>query len=88
MDIKTMLLFALAAAALTLLSARLMALSLPIGARVAINAALGLAALFLVNATNSATGLAPGFGFLNTAAAVILGIPGLGLYFLIQWIFT
>lgn len=88
MDITTMLLVALAAAALTLLSAGLLSAPIRIGFRAAINAALGLGALLLVNATGSATGLSLPFDPINASVAAILGIPGLGLLFLLRWVFT
>lgn len=88
MDITTMIFFALAAAALTLLSACFLSAPLPIGWRAAVNAAMGLAALYLVNATGNATGLSLDFDLFNGLIVGILGISGLGLLFLIRWVFT
>lgn len=88
MDITALLILAPAAAALVLLTARLLHTPLRIALRAALNTSLGLAALFLVNLTGSAADLTPGINFFNAAVVGVLGIPGLGLLFLIQWVLT
>lgn len=88
MDLTAALLLVPAAAALVLLTAGLLTSSLRTALRAALNTLLGLAALLLVNLTGSASALIPGINLLNAAVVGILGIPGLGLLFLIQWVLT
>ena len=85
MDIGLILLIVLISAALLFLTAALLSAPLRITLRAALNAALGLAALLLVNATGSVTGLALGVNPLSALTVGILGVPGLGLLFLAQW---
>lgn len=54
----------------------------------AVNAILGLAALLAVNLTAAHTGLCLGFNLFNAAVAGVLGVPGVVLLALVQWIFT
>ena len=86
MDISTTLLTALAALALLLLTAKVLTAPLRIAVRAALNAALGLGALLLVEAGSSVTGLSLGVNLIHAAVVSILGVPGLGLLFLIQWV--
>lgn len=57
-------------------------------ARAAVNAVLGLAALFAVNWTAAYTGIRLGFNLFNAAIAGVLGVPGVVLLVLVQWVFT
>lgn len=57
-------------------------------ARAAVNAVLGLAALFAVNWASSYTGIRLGFNLFNAAVAGVLGVPGVVLLFLVQWVFA
>lgn len=54
----------------------------------AVNGLLGLAVLFLVNVTSRYTGIHLGFNVFNGLVAGILGIPGVVLLLLVQWVFT
>ena len=52
------------------------------------NTLLGFAALALLNLTEPVTGIALGVNPLNALVIGILGVPGLGLLLLVQWLFT
>ncbi len=54
----------------------------------AVNALLGLAALLAVNLTSKYTGLHLGFNLFNGLTAGILGVPGVVLLLLVQWVIT
>lgn len=54
--------------------------------RAAVNGLLGLIALFLVNASSGYTGIRLGFNLFNGLTAGILGIPGVVLLALVQWV--
>ena len=49
---------------------------------------LGLAALLAVNLTSKYTGLHLGFNLFNGLTAGILGVPGVVLLLLVQWVIT
>ena len=49
---------------------------------------LGLAALLAVNLTTRYTGLHLGFNLFNGLTAGILGVPGVVLLLLVQWVIT
>ena len=49
---------------------------------------LGLAALLLVNATTPYTGLSLGLNLFNGLVVGVLGVPGLVLLLLAQWVLT
>ncbi len=75
----------LAAAALTYLTVKS---GLEGGAQAAVNAVLGLAALLAVNLTAAHTGVRLGFNLFNAAVAGVLGVPGVVLLALVQWLFA
>lgn len=54
----------------------------------AVNGLLGLAALLAVNLSSRYTGVHLGFNLFNGAIAGILGIPGVVLLVLVQWVLT
>ena len=54
----------------------------------AVNGLLGLAALLAVNLTSKYTGLHLGFNLVNGLTAGILGVPGVVLLLLVQWVIT
>ena len=56
--------------------------------RVFFNTLLGFGALALLNLTSSLTGISLGLNVLNAVVIGILGVPGLGLLLLTQWIFA
>lgn len=88
MDVKTALLLAGAGLLLVLLLAKVFAAPLRLLMKVALNTLLGLGALLLLNATTALTGLSLGLNLFNALVVGILGVPGLGLLLLVQWIFT
>ena len=56
--------------------------------RAAVNGILGLAALLIVNLSAEFTGLHLGFNVFNGITAGVLGIPGVVLLLLVQWVLT
>lgn len=56
--------------------------------RVALNSALGFAAVWLLNLTTAFTGLSLGLNLFNAVTIGILGVPGFGLLLLMQWVLT
>ena len=65
---------------------RLLKSPLQLVLRVGINAALGLAALWLLNLTSGFTGLSLGVNWFNALTVGILGVPGFCLLLLVQWV--
>lgn len=88
MDLKTFLLLALGGLALLAVAARAFSAPFKLAARAALNMLLGFAALLLVNATTSFTGVSLGLNPFNALVTGILGVPGLVLLLLVQWVFT
>ena len=56
--------------------------------RVAANTLLGFGALALLDLTGGITGVTLGVNPLNALVIGVLGIPGLGLLLLLQWLFA
>ena len=54
--------------------------------RVVLNSALGFGALWLLNLTGGVTGIALGLNIFNSLTVGILGVPGLFLLLLLQWV--
>lgn len=54
--------------------------------RLAVNSAVGLGALWLLNATAPLTGVSLGLNLFNAVTIGVLGLPGLGLLLLVQWV--
>ena len=88
MDMTSTLLLAGAALVLLLISAKVFSAPLKIGLKVLFNTLLGFAALALLNLTQALTGISLGVNLLNALVIGILGVPGLGLLLLVQWLFT
>lgn len=88
MDIRLIFAIAGAGVLLLLLCAKALSAPLKLALRAVLNTLLGLGALLLVNATTSFTGLSLGINLFNALTVGILGVPGLGLLFLLQWVFT
>lgn len=86
MDISLTLLITLAVVVLLFLTMKLLSSPLRIAFRAALNTLLGLGALLLVEATGGITGLSLGVNLVNAVVVGILGVPGLGLLFLAQWV--
>ena len=88
MDVTTALPLALAALGLALLFAKVFSAPLKAALKVLFNTLLGLGALLLLNAAAPLTGISLGLNLFNALVVGILGVPGLGLLLLVQWIFT
>ena len=56
--------------------------------RAAVNGILGLAALLAVNTSSGYTGIHLGFNLFNGVVAGVLGVPGVVLLVLVQWVLT
>ena len=56
--------------------------------RAGANSLLGLGALLLVNLSAPLTGVSLGFNLFNALVTLVLGVPGLGLLLLVQWVLT
>ena len=69
-------------------AARAFSTPLKVLLKVGLNTLLGLAALLLVNATTAFTGLHLGVNLFNGLVVGVLGIPGLVLLLLVQWVVT
>lgn len=54
--------------------------------RLAINTALGFAAVWLLNLTTAATGLSLGLNWFNALTVGVLGLPGFFLLVLTRWV--
>ena len=65
---------------------RLFAAPLKLALKVAFNSALGFGALWLLNLTGGVTGIALGLNIFNSLTVGILGVPGLFLLLLLQWV--
>ena len=63
---------------------RLFSAPLKVALRVLINSVLG--ALWLLNLTGGVTGIALGLNIFNSLTVGILGVPGLFLLLLLQWV--
>ena len=59
---------------------------LKVALRVLINSVLGFGALWLLNLTGGVTGIALGLNIFNSLTVGILGVPGLFLLLLLQWV--
>ena len=88
MDVTTILAVAGVGVLLLLLSAKALSAPLRIAFRATLNTLLGFGALLLVNATEFFTGLSLGLNLFNALVVGILGVPGLGLLLLVQWVLT
>ena len=65
---------------------RLFSAPLKVALRVLINSVLGFGALWLLNLTGGVTGIALGLNIFNSLTVGILGVPGLFLLLLLQWL--
>ena len=65
---------------------RLFSAPLKVALRVLINSVLGVGALWLLNLTGGVTGIALGLNIFNSLTVGILGVPGLFLLLLLQWV--
>ena len=67
---------------------KLFSAPLKLALRVALNSALGFGAVWLLNLTTAITGLSLGLNLFNAITIGVLGVPGLGLLLLMQWVLT
>ena len=65
---------------------RLFSAPLKVALLVLINSVLGFGALWLLNLTGGVTGIALGLNIFNSLTVGILGVPGLFLLLLLQWV--
>lgn len=56
--------------------------------KVALNTLLGFGALLLLESASPLTGISLGLNWCNALVVGVLGVPGLGLLLLVQWVFT
>ncbi len=88
MDLKTVVLLTVGGLVLLAVAARAFSAPLRLAAKAAVNTLLGMGALLLLNATAAVTGLRLGLNLFNALVVGILGIPGLVLLLLVQWVLT
>ena len=88
MDVKTLLLLSGAAIVLLALVIKVFSTPLKLMSKVVLNTLLGLGGLALLNAAAPLTGLRLGLNLFNALVVGILGVPGIGLLLLVQWVFT
>lgn len=67
---------------------RLLAAPLKTALRLLIHSALGFGAVWLLNMTGSVSGISLGLNVFNALTVGVLGLPGLGLLVLLQWVLT
>ena len=67
---------------------RLLSTPLKLVLRLALNSALGFLALWLLQYTSAVTGITLGLNLFNALVIGVLGLPGLGLLVLLQWVLT
>ena len=67
---------------------RLVSTPLKMVLRLVINSALGFGTLWLLQLTASVSGIALGVNLFNALIVGVLGLPGLGLLVLLQWVLT
>ena len=67
---------------------RLLRRPLKLLVRLAISSSLGFGALWLLQYTSAYTGLSLGLNLFNVLTVGVLGLPGLGLLVLLQWVLT
>ena len=88
MDVRLLLMLALGGLALLAIAARAFSAPLRLVGKATVNTLLGLGALLLLNALSPLTGLSLGLNLFNALVVGILGVPGLGLLLLVQWVLT
>lgn len=88
MDLRSVLLLAGAALLVGAVAVRVFSTPLKLMLKVVLNTLLGLGSLLLLNATSALTGLSLGLNLFNALVVGVLGVPGLGLLLLVQWVLT
>ena len=56
--------------------------------RLGLNSALGFGALWLLQYTSAFSGITLGLNLFNVLTVGVLGLPGLGMLVLLQWVLT
>lgn len=67
---------------------RLISTPLKMALRLLLHSALGFGAVWLLNMTGAVSGISLGLNWFNSLTIGILGLPGLGLLLLLQWVLT
>lgn len=67
---------------------RLFSTPLKMALRLLVHSALGFGAVWLLNMTGAVSGISLGLNVFNALTIGILGLPGLGLLLLLQWVLT
>ena len=88
MDLREKLALGLLALFLLVTVLRIFSSPLRLVMKVLANTLLGFGALLLLNWAAPLTGLSLGVNVLNALVMGVLGVPGLGLLLLTQWLFT
>ena len=88
MDLTRKAALAVLAVFLLIAAIRLFHTPLRLMLRVSINTVLGFGALSLLNLTSALTGVSLGVNVPNALVVGVLGVPGLGLLLLLQWLCT
>ncbi len=88
MDLTEKLALALLALFLVVTVLRVFSSPVRLVMKVLANTLLGFGALLLLNVAAPLTGLSLGVNVLNALVIGVLGVPGLGLLLLTQWLFT
>lgn len=88
MSLVEKILLAAAAAFVLLAVLRLLKSPLKTALRVLGNSLLGFGALWLLDLSAAVTGLRLGLSLFNALVIGVLGLPGLGLLLLVQWVLT
>lgn len=86
MDLMSKSLLTAVVLSLTLILLRVLRTPLKLALRLLFNTLLGFAALYIIELTAGYTGIALGLNLWNALVVGILGVPGLGLLLLLQWI--
>ncbi len=73
---------------LAVAAVRLAAAPVKLALQVLINSALGLCSLWLLNMTTAVSGISLGLNLFNAVIIGVLGLPGLGMLVLLQWVLT
>lgn len=86
MDLSQKIIAALLAGFFLIALLRVFRSPLKVAVKLLANTLLGFLALWAVNLTTGFTGLALGLNLWNALVIGVLGLPGLGLLLLVQWI--
>ena len=88
MDVGVVALLGLAGIVVLTAAAKACAAPAKLLRKAVVNTLLGLASLVALDAASGLTGLSLGINLFNALVVGILGVPGLGLLLLLQWVLT